>query len=58
MIKLWLMFAVFAVLIHLGITAWRNISGKERWTLTKTAVYSIVVALLAVLAMSAVVILF
>ena len=58
MIKLWLIFAVFAVLIHLGITAWRNISGKERWTLTKTAVYSIVVALLAVLAMSVLVILF
>jgi hypothetical protein len=58
MIKLWIMFAVFAVLIHLGITAWRNISGKERWTLTKTAGYSIIVALLAVLAMSVVVILF
>jgi hypothetical protein len=52
------MFAIFAVLIHLGITAWRNISGKERWTLTKTAGYSIIVALLAVLAMSVVVILF
>lgn len=58
MIRLWIMFAVFAVLIHLGITAWRNISGKERWTLTKTAGYSIIVALLAVLAMSALVILF
>jgi len=58
MIRLWIMFAIFAVLIHLGITAWRNISGKERWTLTKTAGYSIIVALLAVLAMSAVVILF
>jgi hypothetical protein len=58
MIRLWLMFAIFAVLIHLGITAWRNISGKERWTLTKTAGYSIIVALLAVLAMSVVVILF
>ena len=58
MIKLWIMFAVFAVLIHLGITAWRNISGKERWTLTKTAGYSIIVALLAVLAMSVLVILF
>jgi hypothetical protein len=58
MIKLWIMFAVFAVLIHLGITAWRNMAGKERWTLTKSVGYSIIVALLAVLAMSVVVILF
>jgi hypothetical protein len=58
MIRLWLVFAVFAVLIHFGITAWRKMEGKERWSLTKTAFYSIIVALLAVLVMTALVILF
>jgi hypothetical protein len=58
MIRLWLAFAVFAVLIHFGITAWRNLNGKERWALTKSVTYSIIVALLAVLAMTVIVILF
>ena len=58
MIRLWLAFAIFAVLIHFGITAWRKMEGKERWTLTKTAFYSILVSLLAVLAMTVIVILF
>ena len=30
MIKLWLAFIIFAVLIHFGITAWRNMEGKEQ----------------------------
>jgi hypothetical protein len=58
MIRLWLAFAVFAVLIHFGITAWRNLNGKERWSLTKTAFYSIIVSLLALMVMTALVILF
>jgi hypothetical protein len=58
MIRLWLAFSILAVLIHLGITAWRNMTGKERWTLTKSVTYSILVALLAVLAMTVIVILF
>jgi hypothetical protein len=58
MIRLWLAFAVLAFLIHFGITAWRNLNGMERWTLTKSVTYSIVVALLAVLVMTVIVILF
>jgi hypothetical protein len=58
MIRLWLAFAIFAVLIHFGITAWRNLNGKERWTLTKTAFYSILVSLLALAVMTTLVILF
>ena len=58
MIRLWLAFAIFAVLIHFGITAWRNMNGKERWALTKSVMYSIFIALLAVLAMTVIVILF
>ena len=58
MIRLWLAFAVFAAIIHFGITAWRKMEGKERWSLTKTAFYSIIVSLLALMVMTALVILF
>ena len=58
MIKLWLAFVILAVLVHFGIIAWRNMNNKERWTLTKSAVYSIIVALLVVLVMTVIVILF
>jgi hypothetical protein len=58
MIRLWLVFAVLAVVIHLGITAWRDMSGKEKWSLTKTLGYSIIVSLLAVLVMMLMVVLF
>jgi hypothetical protein len=58
MIGLWLAFAILAVLVHFGITAWRNMTGKERWVLTKSIMYSIIVALLAVVAMTVIVVLF
>lgn len=58
MIRLWLAFAVLAVLVHFGITAWRNMEGKERWTLTKSIGYSIIVASLALVLMVGLVILF
>jgi hypothetical protein len=58
MIRLWLAFAIFAILIHFGITVWRKMERKEQWSLTKTAFYSILVALLALAVMTAIVILF
>jgi hypothetical protein len=58
MIRIWLTFAVFAVLIHLGIDSWRNMTGKERWSLTKTAIYSIIIALLTFVVLATIVILF
>ena len=58
MIRLWLVFAILAVLIHFGITTVREFDGKERWTLTKSVTYSIIVALLAVLVITVMVILF
>ena len=58
MIRLWLAFAVLAVLIHLGITAWRKMEDKEQWTLTKSIAYSILVSLLALIVMTVIVILF
>ena len=58
MIRLWLVFIVFAILIHFSIVSWRALSGKEQWTLTKSIGYSIIVSLLAVLVMTILVILF
>jgi hypothetical protein len=58
MIRLWFAFAILAVLIHFGITVWRRMERKERWSLTKSLFYSILVALLAVLVMTIIVILF
>ena len=58
MIRLWLVFIVFAILIHFSIVSWRALSGKEKWSLTKSIGYSIIVALLAVLAMMLLVVLF
>jgi len=57
-IRLWLVFAILAILIHLGVTAWRKMDGRERWTLTKSLTYSILVSLLAVLVMMLLVVLF
>ena len=58
MIRLWLVFAVLAAGIHFGITAWRKMEGKEQLALTKSIGYSIIVALLALMMMTAIVVLF
>jgi hypothetical protein len=58
MIRLWSVFAVFALLIHFGITVWRRMERKERWSLTKSLFYSIIVSLLALAVMTAIVVLF
>ena len=58
MIRIWLALAILAVLVHFGITAWRRMDGKEQLTLTKSLVYSIIVALLVLTAMIAPAVLF
>ena len=58
MIRFVFVFAILAVLIHFGITVWRKMERKERWSLTKTAFYSIIVSLLAIVAMIFIVVLF
>jgi hypothetical protein len=58
MIRLWLAFFVVSALIHFGITGWRKMTGKERWSLTQTLGYSIIVASLAMAVMVGIVILF
>jgi hypothetical protein len=46
------------VLIHFGITVWRKMEGKEQLALTKSIGYSIIVALLSLMLMTALVVLF
>ena len=58
MIKLWLAFAIIAVLIHFGITTVRKMDGKEQLALTKSIGYSILVSLAVVIVMTVLVILF
>jgi len=58
MIRLWLVFAILTVIIHFGITTVREFDGKERWALTKSIGYSILVSLVAVMLMTVFVILF
>lgn len=58
MIRLWLTFIFFAVVVHFGISTWRKMTGKEKWSLTQSLGYSIIIALLTVVVMSLIVILF
>jgi hypothetical protein len=58
MIRIWLTFVVFAILIHCSITAWRALSGKEKWDLTKSLGYSILISLLTIAVLTTIVILF
>jgi hypothetical protein len=58
MIRFVFVFVVLAALIHFGIQAWQKMTGKDRWSLTKTAIYSIIVALLAIVVMMFLVVLF
>jgi hypothetical protein len=58
MIRFIFLFAILAALIHFGIVGWQKLSGTERWSLTKTLGYSIIVALLAIVVMMFLVVLF
>jgi hypothetical protein len=58
MIRFVFVFVILAVLIHFGITVWRKMDGKEQLALTKRIGYSIIVALLALMMMTALIVLF
>ena len=55
MILVWL---ILTVAIGLGIAAWRQLSGKEQWQLTKYIAYATMCSLVAVVALSFVVVMF
>ena len=55
MILVWL---ILTVAIGAGIAAWRQLSGKEQWQLTKYIAYATMCSLVAVIALSFLVIMF
>jgi hypothetical protein len=58
MIRLWLVFGILFAVFYFGIPALRKLNGKEKWDLTKTFLYSMMCSLLAVTAMTVIVVLF
>jgi hypothetical protein len=58
MIRIVLAFLILSVLIHFGIMGWQKMSGSDKWSLTKSVTYSIIVALLAIVGMIVLVALF
>jgi hypothetical protein len=58
MIKMLVSFLSLFAIFFFGIEIFRKLSGKEKWVLTKTLGYSIVCAVLTILALTAVVLVF
>jgi len=58
MIRMYLSFLILTALFWFGIAAFRQTTGKEKWRLTKIAVYSILCSALAVIVLTSIVILF
>lgn len=55
MILVWL---ILSVAIGAGIAAWRQMSGKEQWQLTKTVSFATMCSLVAVIVLSFIVVMF
>jgi hypothetical protein len=55
MILVWL---ILSIAIGAGITAWRSMSGKEQWQLTKIVAYATMCSLVAVVLLGFFVVLF
>ena len=55
MILIWL---ILSVVIGFGIIAWRQLSGKEQWQLTKLVTYATMCSLAAVVLLGIMVVLF
>jgi hypothetical protein len=58
MIRILLAFLILTALFWFGIAAVRKTTGKEKWRLTKIAVYSILCSVLALAVLISIVILF
>jgi uncharacterized protein HemY len=55
MILVWL---ILSIAIGAGIAAWRQLSGKEQWQLTKYIAYATMCSLVAVVALAFLVLMF
>jgi len=58
MVKNLFTFFIFFALIYIGIGQFRSLNDYEKWSVTKTALYSLACAILAVLIIVALVLLF
>lgn len=58
MIRVFLAFIVVFGLFHFGIQAWRDATGLEKWALVKSLTYSLILAILTLVALTTIVILF
>ena len=58
MAKMLFVFLTVAIFVFIGIEVVRTMSNKERWALTKTLGYSIIVAVVTVLLLTVFVMLF
>lgn len=58
MVRMILVWFILTVFVGAGIAAWRQLSGKEQWQLTKTIVYATMCSLVAVVALSFIVVMF
>jgi hypothetical protein len=58
MAKMLFVFLTVAIFVFIGIEVFRTMSNKERWVLTKTVGYSIIVAVVTVLLLTVFVMLF
>ena len=58
MIKIVIMWLILSVAIGFGIMAWRQLSGKEQWQLTKLVGYATMCSLAAVVLLSFLVLMF
>ena len=58
MIKMFTMWLMLSAAIGFGIIAWRQLSGKEQWQLTKLVGYATMCSLVAVVLLGIMVVLF
>ena len=58
MARVLLMWLILSLAIGFGISAWRSLAGKEQWQLTKYIAYATICSLVAVVALSFIVIMF
>jgi hypothetical protein len=58
MIKMFTMWLILSAAIGFGIMAWRQLSGKEQWQLTKLVGYATMCSLVAVVLLGIMVVLF
>ena len=58
MARMILVWFILTVAVGVGIAAWRQLSGKQQWQLTKTVAYATMCSLVAVFALSFFVLMF